>query len=125
MANRKMTFSRTKIACLTSVMMMASVDVSALGLGVLDVQSNLDQPLKGVIELRVNAGDDVNSVRASIAPRSDFESFGIDYPSYLEDITVKVDRSSARPKLIVDSDGIIIKEPFIHLLIRVDWSGGS
>jgi len=125
MANRKMTFSRTKIACLTSLMMLASVDVSALGLGVLDVQSNLDQPLNGVIELRVNAGDDVNSVQASIAPRSDFESFGIDYPSYLDDINVTLDRSSGKPKLILDSNGIIIKEPFIHLLIRVDWSGGS
>ena len=125
MSNQKRTFPRTKIASIASALLLASVDVNALGLGVLDVQSNLDQPLKGVIELRVNAGDDINSVRASIASRQDFESFGIDYPDYLNNVNVSLDRSSGQPRLVIDSDNIIVKEPFIHLLIRVDWAGGS
>jgi len=125
MSNRKRTFPRTKIASFASALLLASVDVNALGLGVLDVQSNLDQPLKGVIELRVNAGDDINSVRASIASRQDFENFGIDYPDYLSDVNVSLDRSFGQPRLLVDSNNVIVKEPFVHLLIRVDWAGGS
>lgn len=125
MANRKMTFTKTKIASFASALILASVDVSALGLGVLDVQSNLDQPLNGEIELRVNSGDDVNSVRASIASRADFANFGIDYPSYLDNVQVNVDRSFGNAKLKINSSNVIIKEPFIHFLVRIDWSGGS
>ena len=125
MANRKNTFNKTKIAGIASAMMLVSADISALGLGVLDVQSNLDQPLNGVIELRINSGDDVNSVEASIASRDDFANLGIDYPSYLDNINVTLDRSSGVAKLRIDSNNVIIQEPFIHFLMRVDWSGGS
>ncbi len=46
----KNNFIKTKIATIASTLMLTSVDVSALGLGVLNVQSNLDQPLNAIIE---------------------------------------------------------------------------
>ena len=126
MADRKMTLTNLKLAGIASAMMLASTNVAALGLGALDVQSNLDQPLSGVIELRVADNDDVSTVTASIASRSDFESLGIDYPDYLSDINLRVDTSDrSNAVLRVDSSNVVIKEPFIHFLVRVDWSGGS
>jgi len=133
MAKRKMTFPKTKTANsvlkqlgVSAAFIMASADVGALGLGALEVQSNLDQPLNGTIELRTSASDDVNSVSASIASKEDFEGLGIDYPSYLENIRLSVEDGASGNKLLrVNSNGIIIKEPFIHFLVRVDWSGGS
>jgi len=133
MAKRKMTFPKTKTANsvlkqlgVSAAFIMASADVGALGLGALEVQSNLDQPLNGTIELRTSASDDVNSVRASIASKEDFEGLGIDYPGYLENIRLSVEDGASGNKLLrVNSNGIIIKEPFIHFLVRVDWSGGS
>ena len=125
MANQKKRFHRTKIATIASALMLASANVNALGLGVLTVESNLDQPLRGVIDLRVNSGDDINSVRASIASRADFASFGIDYSDYLDNVQVRLDRGTGAARLVVDSSNVIIKEPFIHFLIRVDWAGGS
>lgn len=108
-----------------ALMLLASAELSALGLGTLDVQSNLDQPLRAAIELRTNPGDDIDSVNASIASRADFDNLGIDYPSYLSDIDLTVDQQGEVMVLRVDSGDVIIKEPFIHFLVRVDWSGGS
>jgi pilus assembly protein FimV len=130
MANRLKVFANPtlanfKLAGITALLLFASAELSALGLGTLEVKSNLDEPLRGVIELRTSSGDDIDSVRASIASQADFENLGIDYPSYLADISLSVDRDGGSMILRVDSADVIIKEPFIHFLVRVDWSGGS
>lgn len=139
MANRKMTISKTKIAKslsytkassvkqlgLAAAFMLSATNVYALGLGSLEINSNLDQPLNGQIDLRIADGDDANSVTAAIASIEDFESLGIDYPDYLKDINLSVSTDGASSVLLVSSNGVIIKEPFIHFLVRVEWSGGS
>ncbi|MFT5573541.1 MAG: pilus assembly protein FimV [Cryomorphaceae bacterium] len=130
MANRLKVFANPtlanfKLAGITALVLFASAELSALGLGTLEVQSNLDEPLRGVIELRTSRGDDIDSVRASIASSADFENLGIDYPSYLGDISLSVERDGSSMILRVNSADVIIKEPFIHFLVRVDWTGGS
>lgn len=139
MAKRKMTISKTKIAKslsftktgsvkqigLAAAFMLSATNVHALGLGSLEIDSNLDQPLNGQIELRIASGDDVNSVTAAIASEEEFESLGIDYPSYLKDISLSVSNNGNEAALNVSSNGVVIKEPFIHFLVRVEWSGGS
>ncbi|MFT6408547.1 MAG: pilus assembly protein FimV, partial [Arenicella sp.] len=139
MANRKMTLSKTKLAqALPSgisqrakslgvaiALLLSASNASALGLGSLEIASNLDQPLNGTIELRVADGDDLSTLTAAIASRDDFESLGIDYPSYLQDFSLLLDTVDGDRRLRVTSNDVIIKEPFIHFLVRVEWSGGS
>ncbi len=139
MANRKMTLSKTKLAqsvsnslstgvktlSLAAALLLGSQNAAALGLGALQVESNLDQPLSGSIELRVAEGDDLDTLTAVIASKEDFESLGIDYPSYLKDFSLLLDTLDGNRRLRVTSNNVIIKEPFIHFLVRVEWSGGS
>ncbi len=139
MANRKMTQSKTKLAqsvsnslstgvktlSLAAALLLGSQNAAALGLGALQVESNLDQPLSGSIELRVAEGDDLDTLTAVIASREDFESLGIDYPSYLKDFSLLLDTLDGKRSLRVTSNNVVIKEPFIHFLVRVQWSGGS
>ena len=125
MANLKLTNAKLKSVAAFTAMMLASSNASALGLGSLEVQSNLDQPFNGEIELRVAPGDDLGSVVATIASREDFESLNIDYPSYLSDMQLRVESIGGINVLRVNSNNVVIKEPFIHFLVRVDWSGGS
>ncbi|RBP50978.1 FimV/HubP family polar landmark protein [Arenicella xantha] len=132
MADRKMTFSKTKTANsilkqlgVTAAMLMASTNASALGLGALQVQSNLEEPLSGTIELRTAPSDDLTTLNARIASKEDFESLGIDYPTYMENISLSMEDVGGGKVLRVRSDEVVINEPFIHFLIRVDWSGGS
>jgi pilus assembly protein FimV len=134
-----MTISKTKIAKslsytkassvkqigLAAAFMLSATNVHALGLGSLEIDSNLDQPLNGQIELRTADGDDIDSVTAAIASEEEFESLGIDYPSYLKDISLSVNNNGSDSSLNVSSNGVVIKEPFIHFLVRVEWSGGS
>ena len=121
----KMTFSKIRLTAVSLLILMASSNLAALGLGALVVQSNLDQPLNGVIELRAADGDDLSSLNAVIATREDFASLGIDYPEYMEHIRIKLENDGGNNILRVDSQDVVIKEPFIHLLVRVDWSAGS
>ena len=95
-----------------------------LGLGSLEIQSNLDQPLDGVIELRLAQGDDLNSIKARLASRDEFDELGIDYPDYVGTVRLVVEERGGSPALRILSDSTI-NEPFVHLLIRVDWAGGS
>jgi pilus assembly protein FimV len=139
MANRKMTLMKTKLVQLvptpswsrakrlgvSAFLMLSWSNAFALGLGSLAISSNLDQPLRGEIELRVAQGDDLSTLTAVIASREDFESLGIDYPSYLKDFDVIFDDLKGQSLLRVTSNDVIIKEPFIHFLVRVEWAGGS
>ena len=125
MANRKTTISGLKLAAVGAAGLLTSANLAALGLGALDVQSNLNQPLNAVIEMRVAAGDDISSIKASIASKEDFEGLGIDYLSYLSGMTITVENFGSDNVLRVVSNDVVINEPFIHFLVRVDWTGGS
>ncbi len=125
MANRKTLISGFKLAAVAAVGLLASANLAALGLGTLDIRSNLNQPLDGVIEMRVSAGDDISSITASIASKEDFLGLAIDYPSYLSDLTISIEGFGSDSVLRVVSNDVVIKEPFIHFLVRVDWAGGS
>ncbi len=121
-----MTTRKLSHAAVAAALMLSTSNLAALGLGALEVNSNLDQPLDGTIELRVAAGDDIGSVTAAIASKEDFERLGIDYPGYLQDMSLSVeDMGGSTYVLRVVSNNVVIKEPFIHFLVRVDWSGGS
>jgi len=114
-----------KIVGVATSLLVASSASFGLGLGVLDVQSNLDQPLNGLITVNVAPGDDLNTLTAEIASREEFERLGIDYPEYLKDIRLIVERQGQGAVLRVSSDNVVIKEPFIHFLVKVSWSGGN
>lgn len=122
---RQQTKHSIKVAGLATSLFLASANVHALGLGVLDVSSNLDQPLNGVITVSVGPGDDLSTLKAQLATREEFETLGVDYPEYLKNIKLDVERSGNDAVLRVSSDGVVIKEPFIHFLVKVSWSGGN
>ena len=110
---------------LLAASVLLSNSALGLGLGALEVSSNLDQPLSGRIQLKVEPSDDLSNLTAVIAPRSDFDSLGLEYPEYLKDIGIAVEGLGSNPSLVVTSNDVIIKEPFINFLVRVEWAGGS
>ncbi|MEO0369311.1 MAG: hypothetical protein AAF197_11080, partial [Pseudomonadota bacterium] len=116
-------FGLFQALCLAVLLVWVS-PASGLGLGSLEVQSNLDQPLDGIIELRLADGDELSSVRARIASREEFQDLNIDYPDYIGSVRLAVEERGGVPVLRVISDSAI-NEPFLHLLVRVDWTGGS
>lgn len=122
---KKQLLGSYKTAGVATSLLFASGSAFGLGLGVLDVESNLDQPLDGLITVNVAPGDDVSTIQAAVASREEFEKLGIDYPEYLKDVKLDVERSGEGAVLRVSSNGVVIKEPFIHFLVKVTWSGGN
>lgn len=110
---------------LLATSLLLSNNAFGLGLGALEVSSNLDQPLSGRIQLKVEPSDDLTNLTAVIAPREDFDSLGLEYPEYLKDIGITFDQLGSVPSLVITSNDVIIKEPFINFLVRVEWAGGS
>lgn len=114
-----------KVAGVASSLLFATSNAFGLGLGVLDVESNLDQPLDGLITINVAPGDDLSTLSAAVASREEFEALGVDYPEYLQNIKLVVERRGEGAVLRVSSEDVVIKEPFIHFLVKVSWSGGN
>ena len=117
--------ARVTLRLVTAALLVAvPVMAQALGLGHLTVQSALDEPLVGQIDLIDPSPQDLKTLKASLASREEFDIAGIERSPNLFDIKYTV---SQRPngqyylKLTTDN---AVREPFLHFLVQVEWSGG-
>jgi pilus assembly protein FimV len=97
----------------------------ALGLGDIHLLSALNAPLDAEIEVTDIAPDEVNTLQASLAPRETFAAQGLDYPTYLTSVQVKTTRTPDGREIITLKSTDPISEPFVTLLIQVNWSHGE
>lgn len=124
MASKKETYLFMRLIATLFFTIVLVGKAQALGLGMLKVNSNLDQPLDATIELLLNAGDDMSEIDVVMASRDDFDIFGVDYADYLSKINISFDNGDGQSLVQLQSEEII-KEPFLHFLVRVNWPGGS
>ena len=96
----------------------------ALGLGDIRLNSPLNAPLNADIELIDIAPDEANTVQAQLASRDTFTSYGLDWAGYLSGVTVKTERKSDGRQVIHVRSNDPISDPFVTLLIEVNWSHG-
>jgi pilus assembly protein FimV len=95
----------------------------ALGLGDIHLLSPLNAPLNAEIELVDVAPDEVN-VQAQLASRETFARYGLEWPAYLMGVQVRTERTAdGRPVIRLKSTDAI-SEPFVTLLVEVNWSRG-
>ena len=110
---------------MAAVLLLTPLFAHALGLGKLVVRSGLDEPLNGEIELLSATSQEIKTLKSSLAPRADFDSAGIELPFFLTGIKYNViQRDDGRSFLTLSTDEPV-REPFLHLLLQVEWSGGK
>jgi len=97
----------------------------ALGLGDIHLKSALNSPLDAEIEITDVAPDEVNTLRATLAPREVFSQNGIDYPTYLLGVQLRTVETQDGRHIIKVKSTDPITDPFITLLINVTWSHGQ
>jgi pilus assembly protein FimV len=96
----------------------------ALGLGDIRLLSPLNAPLDAEIEVVDATPEDLANLQAQVASRDTFARHGLEWPVFLGSVQVKTNRTSEGHALIKLKSTDAITEPFITLLIEVNWARG-
>jgi pilus assembly protein FimV len=97
----------------------------ALGLGGIEVNSFLNQPLKAEIEVISARAGEIDNLLVTLASRDAFARAGLSRPSELDDIKFTIEKSEQSDKaVILVTTKSAIKEPFLNFLVEADWSNG-
>jgi pilus assembly protein FimV len=96
----------------------------ALGLGDIHLLSTLDAPLNAEIELIGATPDELASLKPQIASREMFAQHGLDWSEALANVTLRALHTSDGRDVIKLQSNEPITEPFITLLVEVDWDRG-
>ena len=110
-------------ALLAAATLAVSPTAWSLGLGDATVDSYLNQPLLARIDLVSQPGDDLASVRATLASADDYELIG----ASLEDVSVPirftVENIDGDAYLLASSQ-LPLNSPVVRLIVEVNWSSG-
>ena len=111
-------------ACWLIILLMLPWLAYAAGLGKLTLGSSLGQPLKAEIELVSVVEDEIPSLTARVALPEAFRQAGVTYAPYHASLNVSVERRvNGQPYIRVTSPQTV-DEPFVNLLIELNWSSG-
>jgi len=117
--------ARLTLRLLFTVAMIATpIAAQALGLGRLTVNSGLDEPFNGQIDLISPTAQEIKTLKATLASRADFDIAGVERNVFLFDITYTVKQHPNGQYYLKLATHKPVREPFLHFLIQVDWSGG-
>ena len=124
---QQMSLGRVRVVqwILVAVLATAPVFAYALGMGKLVLRSGLDEPLDGEIELSSVSPQELKTLKSSLASRADFENAGIERPFFLTGIKYDITQHNDGRAFLRLSTDEPIREPFLHLLLQVEWSGGK
>ncbi|WGZ93491.1 MAG: FimV/HubP family polar landmark protein [Candidatus Thiothrix putei] len=97
---------------------------SALGLGDIESNSHLNQPLRAKIDLLSAAPADASQIQVRLAPPEVFNRVGVARPEFLGNLRFTPTVQSGKPVILVSSDAPI-QEPFVNFLLEVSWPQGQ
>ena len=109
---------------LCALLVAAPGPVLALGLGDIHLSSALNQPLVATIELVGAMPEELQQLRANLAPREAFTRAGLDRPAFLSGLRFKVAKDSGGRDVLEVRSADPIGEPFITMLVEVEWPRG-
>ncbi len=97
----------------------------ALGLGEIEVNSFLNQPLKAEIEVISARPGEIDDLLVGLASRDAFTRAGLSRPNNLSELRFAVKKSEEGDSAVIllTTKGAI-KEPFLNFLVEADWSKG-
>lgn len=93
-----------------------------LALGEIQLKSTLNAPLNAEIELTAT-DEELTSLRTQLASRDTFTRYGLDYPSFLSAVQVRIVRQGGRV-IIQLTSATPITEPFATFLVEARWTRG-
>ena len=116
---------RIILLVLATTLCFTSQLASALGLGEITLQSNLNQPLKAEIKLLQVRDLDKAEILVGLATPEDFDRIGVDRPYFLTDVRFDVDLDAVGGPVIKVSSRKQVREPFLNFIIQAQWPSGK
>lgn len=102
------------------VALLAPASGHPLGIGEIKLHSALNQTLNAEIPLLVEPGDDLASVKISLAPPDKFDEAGLPWSYFLSKLRFELNGSVIK---ITSKD--VVKEPVLDFLLEVKWPKGN
>ncbi|WP_295388103.1 FimV/HubP family polar landmark protein [uncultured Thiodictyon sp.] len=106
------------------VLALASGSAHALGIGGIRLQSALDQPFVGEIDLVDVKPDELDGVKVQIAPQTEFSRAGTERYHYLTKLRFSPQISPRGNPVIRVSSKEPMREPYMDFLVEVVWPKG-
>lgn len=96
----------------------------ALGLGAIQVQSGLNQPLKAEIPIIQSAPGEAEGLIITLASDEDFERVGMSRAGIGVPIEFNLEKNARGEPVIRITSKEIVREPFVGLLLEANWPKG-
>lgn len=106
------------------VALALSTAASAIGMGGIDVDSSLGQPLNADIDLVSVSRTQKSSLVARLASPDVYKGAGLEYPYGNKFLFQIENRANGQPYLKVSSEKPV-NDPFVSLLVELTWSSGK
>ena len=116
-------FRKSTIA-LALLLLTLSFRLYALGLGEIDMQSVLNQPMSADISLISDAGTDLSRVKVKLASREAHERLGLSRAKILSNFSFDVVVDGRGKPVIHVSSFDPVREPYLEFLLEMVWENG-
>jgi pilus assembly protein FimV len=115
-------FALTGVAA--AALCLAGSSAWALGLGRLQVQSALGEPLRAEIDVTSMTPEETANLRVRVASPDSYRAAGVDYNQILPGTQVELRRrADGKPFLRLTSDRGV-QEPFVDVILEMNWATG-
>jgi pilus assembly protein FimV len=104
--------------------LMLTSEVWAIGLGDINLNSALNEPLRAEIVLLSASPDELSDLTVTLASDETFVRYGIDRPFYLQGLEFNIVDAGASGSVVQIRSRAPITEPFLTFLVEATWSSG-
>ncbi|MBX9903755.1 MAG: hypothetical protein K2Y31_05310 [Burkholderiales bacterium] len=118
------TFTHGK-ALAVALLLLAPLFAHAAGLGRLNVQSSLGQPLSAEIDLVAIRGDEASTLAVRLASPDDYQRANLQYNAGLTGLKLSIEKRANGQSYIKVVGGRPVNEPFVDLLIELTTGTGG
>jgi pilus assembly protein FimV len=113
-----------KLAITAVFLLFTSPQLMALGLGDIDMQSALNQPMKAVINLTSAAGTQLSDIKVSLASLEAHQRAGLTKSQLLAGFRFSVEKDSAGNAVVRVTSSDPVREPYLEFLLELEWPKG-
>ena len=103
---------------------LAVVGAQAAGLGRLNVQSALGQPLRADVEVPSVGQDEAATLQVRLAPQTAFRQANLEFNPALTQLRFDLESRSDGSYVVHVTSAQPVNEPFLDLLLELSWSTG-